>query len=225
MSENVTSPTRSIDRAMAVWHAVSDSPDGIGVKQLAEAVELNETTTYRIAQALVRGGLLGRDTDTLRYRTVTESIGSKSDTPPLPIDVLAPHLYAAASVLGITVSCVVPRNQTIEAVIVARPIERFCEDQLPEMRVHRESSPAAALFGPGGSTRKPGYEVTAGTLGRRIRGIAVPVFSECNVVAAVCVQGYEWCIPPQRQREIIVALKELADTLRTVLDAHSGVCR
>jgi DNA-binding IclR family transcriptional regulator len=52
--------TQALDRGLAVLSAVAAAHSSLSVAEIAAAVDLPESTTYRVVQALMRAGLLGR---------------------------------------------------------------------------------------------------------------------------------------------------------------------
>ena len=69
MTEQRTGRVQSVDRAVALLHAVAGSaPLGAPVAQLADQVGLNRATAWRLLATLQDNGLVERDPDSGRYR-------------------------------------------------------------------------------------------------------------------------------------------------------------
>jgi hypothetical protein len=62
-----TSPTSSLDRALDICEALSASPRGLSVKDLARAVRQPASTVHRLLGRLKRRGYVRQDEDTARY--------------------------------------------------------------------------------------------------------------------------------------------------------------
>jgi DNA-binding IclR family transcriptional regulator len=61
------SPTSSLDRALDICEALSGSPRGLSVKDLARAVRQPSSTVHRLLGRLMRRGYVRQDEDTARY--------------------------------------------------------------------------------------------------------------------------------------------------------------
>lgn len=127
----VRSGAQAVERAISVLDCFSTGEAQLGLSQLATRANLPTSTAYRIAQALVRGGLLerqGRD----GYRV---SAGMVALVRPvlsrLRVDAAAPMLYKLAARTKLTVSLGVAGERDFITVISARPPAGYCPDQLP----------------------------------------------------------------------------------------------
>jgi DNA-binding IclR family transcriptional regulator len=66
--------TQSVMRAFAILQTFSDERPEWNLTELAEEVELNRTTTYRLLTALESVGMVTRDEETQAYRLGSEAI-------------------------------------------------------------------------------------------------------------------------------------------------------
>ncbi|MFN7752732.1 MAG: IclR family transcriptional regulator [Pseudomonadota bacterium] len=64
--------TGTIARAVAVLAAVSESPSGVRIHQLAAALALPASTVHRLLERLIREGMVERDTEAPVYRAGRE---------------------------------------------------------------------------------------------------------------------------------------------------------
>jgi DNA-binding IclR family transcriptional regulator len=128
------SGAQAVERAISVLDCFTTAAPRLGLAQLADLAHLPASTTYRIAQALVRGGLLerhGRD----GYQM---SLGMVERARPVlsrfRIDAAAPHLYRLAARIKLAVTFGVPADSDLITVLCARPTAEVCEHQLPSGR-------------------------------------------------------------------------------------------
>lgn len=61
------SGTQAVDRALAILHAVGETPTERGLTDLAGTLGLHKTTVFRLLGALERGGFVARDGDRQGY--------------------------------------------------------------------------------------------------------------------------------------------------------------
>ena len=133
---------QAVERAISVLGCFTTAAPRLGLPQLAELAHLPASTTYRIAQALVRGGLLerhGRDGYQVSPGMVALARPALSR---LRIDAAAPHLYRLAARIKLAVTFGVPGDSDLITVLCARPAAGVCEHQLPS---EREPLHASAL--------------------------------------------------------------------------------
>lgn len=123
---------QAVERAISVLDCFSTAAPRLGLAQLAERANLPASTTYRIAQALVRGGLLerhGRD----GYQVSPGMVAlARPALTRMRIDAAAPHLYQLAARIRLAVSLGVPGDTDLITVLCARPTVGVCEGQVPE---------------------------------------------------------------------------------------------
>ncbi|MRH92628.1 helix-turn-helix domain-containing protein [Nocardia sp. SYP-A9097] len=132
--EEPRSGARAVDRAIQVLSCFEGDPE-LSVSELAHLVDLPVSTVHRLAQALVRGRLLEQDTTTDRYR-IGHGLASlaRPALDRLGLDSAAPHLYALAAGIRITVSVSVAQGRDAVTVFQARPPVYFCSHQVPRAR-------------------------------------------------------------------------------------------
>lgn len=127
------SGSQAVERAVAVLGCFEDGATELTISSVAARTGLPVSSAHRIAQALVRGGLLERGRDGYRIGTGLISLA----VPPLVrlgADACAPQLYALAAGISITASLAVVRDGDAVTVFSARPPERFCDIQIPRSR-------------------------------------------------------------------------------------------
>lgn len=122
---------QAVERAISVLDCFTTAAPRLGLAQLAERTNLPASTTYRIAQALVRGGLLerhGRD----GYEVSTGMVAlARPALSRMRIDEAAPHLYQLAARIKLAVSLGLPGDSDLVTVLCARPTVGACEHQIP----------------------------------------------------------------------------------------------
>lgn len=155
---------QSVERAIRVLDCFTTGAPRLGLAQLAERANLSASTTYRIAQALVRGGLLerqGRDGYQVSPGMVALARPALSR---MRIDAAAPHLYQLAARIKLAVSLGVPGDSHLITVLCARPTVQVCEQQFPSERepLHASAMGKTVLAfgyqGPRASPRLDGLE-------------------------------------------------------------------
>lgn len=140
-NEEPRSGARAVDRALHVLNCFEGDDPELSLSELAHLANLPVSTTHRLAQALVRGRLLEQDPATDRYR-----IGSGLANLARPalsrfgLDSAAPHLYALAAGIRITVSLSVAEDREAVTVFQARPPVYFCPNQVPRSRAPLRTS-------------------------------------------------------------------------------------
>ncbi|MCB0168114.1 MAG: helix-turn-helix domain-containing protein, partial [Anaerolineae bacterium] len=66
--------TQAVMRALALLKSFTDEKPELNLVELAQAVDLNKTTTYRLLTALESEGLITRTSESDAYRLGPESI-------------------------------------------------------------------------------------------------------------------------------------------------------
>ena len=96
--------TQSIRRAVALLEAFGDDRPAWGVSDLAEAVELNRTTVYRLLTALESVEYVARDpaTDTYRLGSGLIALGARAQRANPARELARPELEALAAATGET---------------------------------------------------------------------------------------------------------------------------
>lgn len=214
-SENQSrSGSCAVERAVAVLGCFDDGAAELTVSSLAARTGLPVSSAHRIAQALVRGGLLERAPDGYRIGSGLISLA----VPPLVrlgADACAPQLYALAADIGITASLAVVRGDDALTVFSARPPDRFCDIQIPRARQPVDTSVmgrAVLAFEQLGRRRASREsDVELDRIRRRGFAVAVPVFDNGNRPwGAVGVQARRRRLNEPTLRRIVPAMQHTA---------------
>ncbi|MEU0544953.1 helix-turn-helix domain-containing protein [Nocardia sp. NPDC005978] len=133
--EEPRSGARAVDRAVQVLNCFEGDDPELSLSELAALADLPVSTSHRLAQALVRGRLLEQDPTTDRYR-VGQGLAAlaRPALARLGLESAAPHLYALAAGIRITVSVSVAEDRDAVTVFQARPPVLFCNNQVPRAR-------------------------------------------------------------------------------------------
>ncbi|MEU4595812.1 helix-turn-helix domain-containing protein [Nocardia sp. NPDC023988] len=222
-----TEPSRSgaqtVDRAVRVLECFRGGDPELSVSELAQRCGLPVSTTFRLAQALVRGKLLEQDPASDRYR-IGHGLAclARPALARLGLDAAAPHLYALAAGIKITVSLSVPDAGEALTVFQARPPVSFCPNQIPqERRPLYDSAVGHALLAhtPAGSgrgelmdsVRKRGFAVEEIDSDDPIRAVAVPVLGPGKQVwGALGVQARAVRLDRDLVRAVVPAMHRIA---------------
>ncbi|MGW6726038.1 IclR family transcriptional regulator [Nocardia sp. NPDC055029] len=224
-----TEPPRSgaqaVDRAVHVLNCFHGGDPELSLSELAQRSGLPVSTTFRLAQALVRGRLLEQDPATDRYR-IGHGLAclARPALSRLGLDAAAPHLYALAAGIKITVSLSVPDAEEALTVFHARPPVSFCHNQIPQERRPLTASavghallahtPARADRGNGelfDTVRRRGFAVEEIDSDEPIRAIAVPVLGpDKQVWGALGVQARAVRLDRDLVRAVVPAMHQIA---------------
>ncbi|MEE2057466.1 IclR family transcriptional regulator [Rhodococcus artemisiae] len=228
-SSEARSGSRAVERAVAMLACFDDGATDLSLSSLAARTGLPVSSAYRIAQALLRGGLLERVPGGDGYR-----IGPGLITlavPPLVragVDFCAPQLYALAAGIEITTSLGVVRSGEVLTLFSARPPEKFCEVQLPRGRqpvassvmgqVMLAFSPSFRAAAPRGAEleqiRRRGFAVAPDASDSSLRAVAVPVFDHMRRPwGAIGVQARRWRLTDAVVRQIVPPMRRAADRI------------
>ncbi|ART68153.1 hypothetical protein BTO20_05720 [Mycobacterium dioxanotrophicus] len=189
---------QAVQRAIAVLRAFSPAEPELSLTSLAARTGLPVSTTYRLAQALLDDGLLERSGDDYRIGLGLVALAAPA-LQHVDVHMLAPHLYSLAAGIEITASFGVLADDDVLTLFSARPVSRFCGNQLPGPRQplqHSAMGIAMLAFGKrlGAPSldivRRRGYADATGRQGDHVRAIAVPVLgSDGAAWGAVGVQA------------------------------------
>jgi DNA-binding IclR family transcriptional regulator len=165
MAEQVGERTgaQAVERAIQVMDCFANDEPELSLSDVARHTGLPVSTTHRITQALVRGGLLersGRD----RYRMGQRLASMAAPVlTRLGVDQAAPYLYKLAEGLKLTASLGVPHGGELLTVISARPTGDSCQIQVPSSHepLHASAMGKAVL-----AFASNGPQATVGQLGR-----------------------------------------------------------
>ncbi|MFC6010594.1 IclR family transcriptional regulator [Nocardia lasii] len=220
-----TEPPRSgaqaVDRAVYVLNCFQGGDPELSVSELAQRAGLPVSTTFRLAQALVRGRLLEQDPASDRYR-IGHGLAclARPALSRLGLDAAAPHLYALAAGIKITVSLSVPDADEALTVFQARPPVHFCHNQIPQERRSLTGSAvgqALLAHSPAGhgelfdTVRRRGFAVEEIDSDEPIRAIAVPVLGpDRQVWGALGVQARAVRLDRDLVRAVLPAMHQIA---------------
>ena len=233
--------SQAVDRAISVLYALGSDLGPVTVPGLAARVGLPVSTTYRLTQALVRGGLLERvaGSDAYRIGPGIWELASVATSP--PIEEVAPHLHALSATIGITASLAVTDGGDAHTIYSARPPVPHCERQIPGRRLSLATSAmgqALVAFdrapqrlrvnrfnhlnghiGDLDAVRRRGHaEAITGQDGE-ITAIAVPVFDRRGRVrAAVGVQAMSKRLTPGRVTQVVPIMRRTAISTSQALE-------
>ncbi|MEU1426630.1 helix-turn-helix domain-containing protein [Nocardia sp. NPDC005746] len=214
------SGARAVDRAIHVLNCLEGDDPELSLSELAHRAALPVSTTHRLAQALVRGGLLEQDPATDRYR-VGQGLATlaRPALARLGLDSVAPHLYALAAGIRITVSVSVPEADDAVTVFQARPPVHFCHHQVPRARqsLHASATGHALLAYSAGRAaadvdldrvRHRGFASELIETDDPIRALAVPIVGPHRQVrGALAVQARSARLDGELIRAVVPAMR------------------
>ncbi|UGT43519.1 IclR family transcriptional regulator [Nocardia yamanashiensis] len=243
------SGTRAVDRAIQVLNCFEGDDPELSLVELAARAGLPVSTTHRLAQALVRGGLLEQDPATDRYR-IGHGLASlaRPALTRLGLDSAAPHLYALAAGIKITVSVSVAEDRDAVTVFQARPPVFFCPNQVPRARQPLRASAvghALLAFSPGRAiaeghaaqwdskpalphveldrVRRTGFASELIDTEDPIRAIAVPIVGpDRRVRGALGVQARSARLDDSLVRSIVPAMRVAAGRIAPLFQTAGG---
>ncbi|MGU3497263.1 IclR family transcriptional regulator [Mycobacterium sp. C31M] len=210
-----------LHRAIAILTAVGESADQLTLTSISARTGLPLSTAYRLSQALVHGGLLERSADGDHYRVGAGMVALAAPAlHRLNVQALAPHLHSLAGDIDITANLGVPEDDEVVTVCSARPVHRFCGNQLPGARQALSGSAmgmAMLAFDRGVNNsameqvRRLGYAESTGPQGAHVRAIAVPVFGgDGRVWGSVGVQALRRRLTDDVVRDILPVMRRHA---------------
>jgi DNA-binding IclR family transcriptional regulator len=222
-----------LHRAIAVLTTVGDAEPGLSLTSIAARTGLPLSTAYRLVQALVYDGLLERVGEDERYRVGSGLVALAAPAlHRIDMAALTPHLYALAGDIEITASFGLAETDAMVTVCSARPVRRFCTNQLPSARqplAHSAMGMAAQAFTRGPDwpaleqVRRRGFADTTGSQGHHVRAIAVPVFDgHGRAWGAVGVQALRRRLTDDLIREILPVIQRHAQRIGTSRDITSS---
>ncbi|MFI6774420.1 IclR family transcriptional regulator [Nocardia sp. NPDC050412] len=238
------SGAQAVDRAIHVLNCFEGDDPELSVSELAHRAGLPVSTTYRLAQALVRGRLLEQDPATDRYR-IGHGLASlaRPALSRLGIDAAAPHLYALAAGIKITVSLSIADDRDAVTVFQARPPVYFCPNQLPQARQPLRSSAvgqALLAFAPVvdgldrrlaplattdlDRVRRSGFAVAIIEREDPVRSVAVPVLGpDKQVWGALGVQARSARLNEELVRGIVPAMRQIAGRIGPLFQSTAAI--
>jgi DNA-binding IclR family transcriptional regulator len=213
---------QAVQRAIAVLRAFSTAEPELSLTSLAARTGLPVSTTYRLAQTLLDDGLLERSGNGYRIGAGLVALAAPA-LQHVDVHTLAPHLYALASGIEITASLGVLADRDVLTLFSARPVRRFCGNQLPGSRQplrHSAMGLAMLAFGKGRAApsldivRRRGYAEATGRQGDHVRAIAVPVLdSDGAAWGAVGVQALRRRLTDDLVRDILPVMHRHAQRM------------
>ncbi|MBB5916535.1 DNA-binding IclR family transcriptional regulator [Nocardia transvalensis] len=246
-TEEPRSGARAVDRAVHVLNCFDGDDPHLSVSELAQRAGLPVSTTHRLAQALVRGRLLEQDPATDRYR-IGHGLASlaRPALSRLGLDSAAPHLYALAAGIRITVSVSMVEDRDAVSVFHARPPEYFCTHQVPDPRrplrasavghallafspAHtvleaRAAAPRPALYSDLDRVRRNGFAVEVLDTDDPVRAVAVPIVGpDRQVRGAIAVQARSARLDDDLVRGIVPAMRGIARRVGPLFQAAAEV--
>ncbi|RDI63649.1 IclR family transcriptional regulator [Nocardia pseudobrasiliensis] len=223
VTDEPRSGARAVDRAVAVLNCFEGDDPELSVSELAHLAGLPVSTTHRLAQALVRGRLLEQDPASDRYR-IGHGLASlaRPALSRLGLDSAAPHLYALAAGIRITVSVSVAEESEAVTVFQARPPIHFCHNQVPRARRSLETSAvgrALLAFSPAEGVRhaeldrvrRIGFASELIEAEDPVRALAVPIVGpDRRVRGALGVQARSVRLNDELVRGVVPAMRAIA---------------
>jgi DNA-binding IclR family transcriptional regulator len=227
------SGAQAVERAIKVLDCFAEDGAELSLARLAELSGLPKSTTYRIVEALVRGGLVERDDDANRYRiSLRAAVLGRRALVPLGLDEVMPQLYALAAGIKLTVSLGVADAEHVVTIVSARPPSPARDDDHPVLREPlRTSAMGNAVLAfdgtpPGPTTiehelelvRQRGFARSDLLGDGATRALAVPVFSRRREVwGALGVQTRVRQLTDDRVTAIVPVLQQFAGAIgRTI---------
>jgi DNA-binding IclR family transcriptional regulator len=223
----------------------------LSVSELAHLAGLPVSTTHRLAQALVRGRLLEQDPATDRYRIGSGlALLARPALSRFGLDSAAPHVYALAAGIRITVSISVVADREAVTVFQARPPVSFCPQQVPRPRaplrtsavgkallafspVHTvieeraarsdsRSARSSALYTDLDRIRRLGFASELIETDDPLRSIAVPIVGPDRQVRGVLgVQARSARLDDELVRTVVPAMRGIAHRIGPLLGADT----
>ena len=230
------SGAQAVDRAIHVLNCFEGDDPELSVSELAHRAGLPVSTTYRLTQALVRGRLLEQDPLTDRYR-IGHGLASlaRPALSRLGIDAAAPHLYALAAGIRITVSLSIADDHDAVTVFQARPPVSFCPNQLPRARQPLRSSAvghALLAYSPSVTVspmdldrvRRSGFAVEVIDSEDPVRSVAVPILGpDKQVWGAIGVQARSVRLNDELVRGIVPAMRRIAGRIGPLCQSTAAI--
>jgi DNA-binding IclR family transcriptional regulator len=251
-TEEPRSGACAVDRAIHVLNCFEGDDPELSVSELAQLARLPVSTTHRLAQALVRGGLLEQDPSTDRYR-IGHGLASlaRPALSRLGLDSAAPHLYALAAGIRITVSVSVVEDREAVTVFQARPPVWFCQHQIPRLRQPLRSSAvgqamlaysptttileeraaredtrptrSSMLYTSLDRVRRTGFASELLTTDDPVRSVAVPIVGpDKQVRGALGVQARSARLNEALIRTVVPAMRTMASRIGPLFHTSSG---
>lgn len=240
--------TQAIERAAQVLVRVVESPEPLGVGELAETTGLPKSTTSRLVSALERQGLVQRAgglrpgpvlmrfaqrgvgatlvdlADEALQRLADESGETINLAVPTPVGVEhvaqldSRHFVGVVNWVGKRVPLHCAANGKVFLASGAAPVPAALEQLTPRTLVDRE-----ALERELARVRARGYATAVDELELGLAALAAPVHGvDDEVVAALSISGPTIRLPAERMRQLAPVLLEQAHALSARLGNHDS---
>ncbi|MTE16433.1 IclR family transcriptional regulator [Nocardia aurantiaca] len=236
MTDEPRSGARAVDRAIGVLNCFQGDDPELTLSELAQRAGLPVSTAHRLTQALVRGGLLEQSPASDRYR-VGHGLAAlaRPALARLGLESAAPHLYALAAGIRITVSVSVMDDRDAVTVFQARPPVHFCHHQVPRPRqsLHASAAGHALLaYSPArraaadddlDRVRRTGFASELIETDDPIRSLAVPIVGLGRQVhGALAVQARSARLNSELVRAVVPAMRIAAGRIAPLLQTTDG---
>ncbi|MFE3229091.1 IclR family transcriptional regulator [Nocardia sp. NPDC059228] len=235
MADEPRSGARAVDRAIQVLNCFHGDDPELSLSELAQRARLPVSTAHRLAQALVRGGLLEQGPAGDRYR-VGHGLATlaRPALARLGLESAAPHLYALAAGIRITVSVSVMDDSDALTVFQARPPIHFCHHQVPRSRqsLHASATGHALLaYSPARAAadvdldrvRRTGFASELIETDDPIRALAVPIVGPGRQVhGALAVQARSARLDSELIRAVVPAMRIAAGRIAPLFQTTDG---
>ncbi|MGV9666638.1 IclR family transcriptional regulator [Nocardia niigatensis] len=235
MADEPRSGARAVDRAVQVLNCFHGDDPELSLSELAQRADLPVSTAHRLAQALVRGGLLEQGPASDRYR-VGHGLAAlaRPALARLGLESAAPHLYALAAGIRITVSVSVLDDREAVTVFQARPPVHFCHHQVPRPRQSLHASAAGhALLAYSRAravadadldrVRRTGFASELIETDDPIRALAVPIVGPGRQVhGALAVQARSARLDSELIRAVVPAMRIAAGRIAPLFQTTDG---
>ena len=239
-------PVASVARAMALLDALAESPDGLGVNELARRIGVNASTASRLLATLERGRLVerraggpyrlglrlvaladgvlaGLDARELARPLLRELVARTDETATLSVPgaseaVTVDFVPAGSSVVSVAR---LGRPSVGHATAVGKVVLAYAAAQ-PEAELtrftERTITDPAALAKEVDAVRERGWAEAEREREPDLNALAAPVFDRTGALAAVLsLQGPAARLTAERRREVLAALLEAAAELSRAL--------
>jgi DNA-binding IclR family transcriptional regulator len=220
--------TQAIDRAAQLLVRVVESPEPLGVGELASGADLPKSTTSRLVGALERQGLLQRDGDRgpLRPGPVLLRFARRNEPHAQLLELAAAALDVLAEASGETVNLAVPTPLGVDQLAqrdsrhfigstnwVGRTVPYHLTANGKVFLAWGAASDEHVPDAERRSIRRRGFAVAVDELEVGLSAVAAPVFAGGECVAAVSISGPTIRLSRRRIDGLAPALLEQTRTL------------
>jgi DNA-binding IclR family transcriptional regulator len=211
-------PMATVERAVAVLHALGDSPVDLGTNEIARRVGVNASTVSRLLATLAEDELVTRVPDTGRFRLGPRlvELGNAALARVDMRELCRPHLAALTDATGETATLSVPYDQgtiTVDFVQSPSSVRSVAEVGRPSVPhatatgkvflafsgtlptgtltsyTSRTVTDRTALAAEVATIRRRGWAQALGERERELNAVAAPVLAGGALVAVLGLQG------------------------------------